>query len=56
MAKQIEPVRTKKLKKAVRKRPVPVLLKPFDAKKFLGMIPAFANITLEEMRSWRDDR
>ena len=53
MAKRIEPVRTKKRKKAVRKRPVPVLLKPFDAKKYPGMIPAFGNITLEEMCSWR---
>ncbi len=31
-------------------------VKLFDAKKFQGMIPSFAAITLEEMQAWRDDR
>lgn len=31
-------------------------VKLFDAKKFEGTVPAFANVTLEEMRAWRDDR
>ncbi|MGB3526283.1 MAG: hypothetical protein WBB32_10000 [Flavobacteriales bacterium] len=56
MAKQTDPARTKKRKKAVRKRPAPVLIKLYDGKKFEGTVPSFANITLEEMRSWRDDR
>ncbi|MCB0772471.1 MAG: hypothetical protein KDB93_03765 [Flavobacteriales bacterium] len=29
---------------------------PYDAKKYAGTVPAFAEITLEEMRAWRDDR
>lgn len=51
-------------KKPMRKRATKVsrttargqYVKLFDAKKFQGIIPAFAEITLEEMRSWRDDR
>jgi hypothetical protein len=56
MAKPDEQARSKKRKKPVRKRTSPMVPKPFDAKKFLGMIPAFSKITLEEMRAWRDDR
>ncbi len=29
---------------------------PYDATKYAGTVPAFADMTLEEMRSWRDDR
>lgn len=55
---------TKEKPKRVRKRAVKVsrtknraaYVKLFDAKKFQGMIPAFAAITLEEMKAWRDDR
>ena len=32
------------------------LIKLYDAKKFEGTVPSFANVTLEEMRAWRDDR
>ncbi|MBK8582508.1 MAG: hypothetical protein IPL86_11995 [Flavobacteriales bacterium] len=56
MAKREVEVRTKKTKKPVRKRTASVVPEPFDAKKLLGMIPAFSKITLEEMRAWRDDR
>ncbi len=56
MAKSEEQARVKKRKKPVRKRNSQVVPKPFDAKEFLGMIPAFSKITLEEMRAWRDDR
>ncbi|HMN06687.1 MAG TPA: hypothetical protein PKD45_13280 [Flavobacteriales bacterium] len=31
-------------------------IQPYDAKKYAGTVPAFAEITLEEMRAWRDDR
>lgn len=56
MAKPEGEVRIKKRKKPERKRTASVVPEPFNAKKFLGMIPAFSKITLEEMRAWRDDR
>jgi len=29
---------------------------PYDAKKYAGSVPAFAGITAEELKAWRDDR
>lgn len=29
---------------------------PYDAEKFAGTVPAFADVTAEEMKTWRDDR
>ena len=48
--------RTTTLKKTLRKRSAGGLTKAYDAKKFAGSVPAFATITLEEMKAWRDDR
>jgi len=48
--------RTGTLRKVLRKRSNGSLSKPYDAKKYAGSVPAFANITLEEMKAWRDDR
>ena len=48
--------RTTALKKTLRKRSTIGLTAAYDAKKFAGSVPAFANITLEEMKAWRDDR
>lgn len=44
------------LKKALRKRSTNSLTKAYDAKKFAGSVPAFADITPEELKAWRDDR
>jgi len=30
--------------------------KAYDAKKYGGSVPAFASVTAEEMKAWRDDR
>lgn len=49
-------IRKKNQNKPVRKRTASLVPAPFDAKKFLGMIPSFSKITLEDMRAWRDDR
>lgn len=53
--------KTSRRKPAVRrKKAAPVRSKgfaqPYDARKFAGTVPAFAGITAEEMKAWRDDR
>lgn len=42
-------------KRTVSKKPQR-FVHPYDAKKFIDTIPAFANVMAEEMKSWRDDR
>ncbi|MBL0127459.1 MAG: hypothetical protein IPP83_08345 [Flavobacteriales bacterium] len=43
-------------KKTSRSKKTDVLVKPYDAKKYAGSVPAFASVVAEEMKSWRDDR
>lgn len=56
-----QPKLKKKAKVASPRKPVvrrkrESFAKPYDAKKFAGTVPAFAEITADEMKSWRDDR
>jgi hypothetical protein len=56
MGKVIDKAKRTKPRKAVRVKRTTRLIKLYDAKKFEGTVPSFANVTLEEMRAWRDDR
>jgi len=47
---------TKRAAKAVPNKRHSRMNKPYNAKQFEGTVPAFANVTMEEMRAWRDDR
>ncbi len=49
-AKQVAPKKTMRVKKTAPK------VKPYDAKKYGGSVPAFASVVAEEMKKWRDDR
>ena len=48
----VKPLATKK---ATRNTKTTGLVKPYDAKKYAGSVPAFASVDAEEMKSWRDD-
>lgn len=56
MGKALDKIERTKPRKAVHVKRSTRLIKLYDAKKFEGTVPSFANVTLEEMRDWRDDR
>ena len=56
MGKALDKIKRTKPKKAAPVKRSTRLIKLYDAKKFAGTVPSFANVTLEEMRKWRDDR
>lgn len=56
MANDTTKSKATKRKKPVRRKKACPYVKPYEAKKFAGTVPAFAHVTLEEMRTWRDDR
>ena len=50
---RLKPLATKKVPRGKKDTG---LVKPYDAKKYDGSVPAFASVVAEEMKSWRDDR
>lgn len=56
MGKELDKSKKRKPGKTPRVKRSSRLIKLYDAKKFEGTVPSFANVSLEEMRAWRDDR
>ena len=54
MAHRTKATRTAQEKVATRKKSAR-FAKPYDAKKYAGSVPAFASVTAEELKAWRDD-